>query len=73
VVYAVDQERKAENIGKEDEFLRCVRLDLSIVPRGYRYETYLSNIGAYLADRRQELDCCHPFMVAKSGLSCIVV
>jgi hypothetical protein len=34
---------------------------------------YLADVGTDLAHGCQELDGCHPFVVAKSGFSCVVM
>jgi hypothetical protein len=85
VVDAVDEQREAEDVGEEDEFLQARRESMSAnrsclsVYLGRKYEravgglapwtTYMANVAADLTTRHQKVECCHPFLGAKSGLS----
>ena len=70
MIDAINEERKAEDVREEDELLvRAVspRYDHRLL------QTYLSDVCTYLANLRKELYPGHPFIMAKSSLSCKVM
>lgn len=70
MVDAVDQERKAEDVRQENEFLVLVSLD----PRTLLIAcSYLSDIRAHLTGPREELDTSHPFAAREANLARKVV
>ena len=59
VVYCVDEEGEAKDVGEEDEFLQRVR-KTSIGKRVRN--TYMSHITGYLPNFDKEIERGHPFV-----------
>lgn len=79
VVDAVDEQREAEDVGEEDEFLQarreihvsksCSSNTKELWGVSAPWTTYMANVAADLTTRHQKVQCCHPFLGAKPGLS----
>lgn len=61
MVDAVDKEGQADDVAKEDEFLRyCINGATDAL----QTSTYLSHVCTDLSNLRKELYACHPFCCA---------
>jgi len=66
MIYAIDEERKAENIGEQDEFLVTISMLFFMLVLRDKMWTHLSDIAAYLPHCSQESYSCHPFLRTES-------
>lgn len=68
MIDAIHEERKAENIRKQNELLLVWLQLVSMVLQSIRC-SYLSDIGAYLSHAGEEQETDHPFFMTQSRLS----
>lgn len=69
VIYAVYEEREAEDVGEQNEFLIDNEREHARSTGRKMLLSYLSHIGAHLSNGCKEVDAFHPFLLAQSRFS----